>query len=95
MSSDQEKVEYVETFLASHLARFGVNSDDGEALDWLEADVTVDDAMEWINRGCGPGDASNWSSFAEAFPENPERVLGECVHGVDLDHQFCQHGCRV
>ena len=25
----------------------------------------------------------------------PGQVLGECQHGVDLDREFCPHGCRV
>ena len=67
-----ERAEYVESFQTSALARFGVSYDEEEALDWLDADVTVDDAMEFINRGCGPGDASGWSSFAEAFPDDDD-----------------------
>jgi hypothetical protein len=22
-------------------------------------------------------------------------ILGKCAHGVDLDREFCPHGCRV
>ncbi len=25
----------------------------------------------------------------------PASVLGRCPHGVDLDRDFCPHGCRV
>jgi hypothetical protein len=69
--TEQEQAEYVESFQQSALKRFGVSYDVGEALDWLEADVTVDDAMEFINRGCGPGDAAG-HTFEEAFPEEED-----------------------
>lgn len=67
-----DTAEYVEQFQQAAAARFGINYDEEEALAWLESDVTVDDAMEFINRGCGPGDASGWSSFEEAFPNDDE-----------------------
>lgn len=25
----------------------------------------------------------------------PESVLGRCIHGIDLDREFCPEGCRV
>lgn len=31
----------------------------------------------------------------EAVDEEAGVVLGHCPHGVDLDREFCQHGCRV
>lgn len=32
-----------------------------------------------------------------AYPFGPENdtVLGPCVHGIDLDREFCPEGCRV
>ena len=65
--TDEER-EYVESFGASSLSRFGIGYSEEEALEWLEADVTVDDAMEWINRGCGPGDASGWTELRGGVP---------------------------
>lgn len=28
-------------------------------------------------------------------PSDPTAVLGRCIHGVDLDKEFCPEGCRV
>jgi hypothetical protein len=33
--------------------------------------------------------------FDADYPRDREGVLGRCPHGVDLDRDFCPHGCRV
>ena len=63
-----EAQEYVEDLSNAVLSRFGISIDEAECAEWFEADVTVDDALEFMNRGCGPGDAAGWASFADAFP---------------------------
>jgi hypothetical protein len=51
-----EEQEYIDDLANAMLAAFGYSLDDEEALAWLEADATVDQAVEWTNHGCGPGD---------------------------------------
>jgi hypothetical protein len=48
--------EYVSDIARAMLSRFGYSLSDDEALEWLEADATIDQAIEWIDHGCGPGD---------------------------------------
>ena len=66
-----EVQEYVEELSNATLSRFGYSLDEAECAEWHAADVTVHDALEFINRGCGPGDAAG-RSFADAFPEEED-----------------------
>lgn len=65
----RERVEYVESLQSAMLAIFGYEADEEECLEWFEADLTVDQAVGWMNHGCGPGDASGcWTKDPdEAF----------------------------
>lgn len=42
----------------------------------------------------GPAPCPNCSS-ADPFEAGGFTVLGRCIHGVDLDREFCPQGCRV
>lgn len=33
--------------------------------------------------------------WAYSDPRDHYEVLGMCIHGIDLDRQFCEQGCRV
>lgn len=55
-------------------------------------------AIEWLTQE--EWDARNPGRQAVVLVDPPENVidltvLGLCVHGVDLDREFCPHGCRV
>lgn len=53
----------------------------------------VDDAAEAFHAAllnCNPEERSGPSRHEEDEP-----VLGLCIHGVDLDREFCPAGCRV
>jgi hypothetical protein len=67
--AEQEK--YVEDLRQAVLSAFGISIDEEECLSWLEAGLTVDQAIGWINHGCGPGDAAGcWTQDpVEAFRE--------------------------
>ena len=62
-----EAQEYIEGLDHAVLAAYGHSISEQECAEWFEADVTIDDAIKFMNRGCGPGDASGWQSFEEAF----------------------------
>jgi hypothetical protein len=64
-----EQAEYVEDLQGATLAASGVSIAAEECLGWLEADLTVDQAVGWMNHGCGPGDAAGcWTQDPnEAF----------------------------
>lgn len=63
--TETEKTEYVDSLQNSVLKTFGHGIDEEECLDWLEADATVDQALAWMNHGCGSGD------FAGAADKDP------------------------
>lgn len=67
-----EQDEYVEALKSGVLQRFGIGIDTDECLSWLEADLTVDQALGWMDHGCGPGDAAGcWTQDpVEAFAES-------------------------
>lgn len=69
--TEQEQAEYVESLQNSMLSTFGYSADRDECLSWLEADLTVDQALGWMDHGCGPGDAAGcWTQDPdEAFAE--------------------------
>lgn len=62
-----EQAEYVEALQRATLSAFGVAYDEDDCLAWLEADATVDQAVEWINHGCGPGDYAGCSDKEGAW----------------------------
>lgn len=66
---DSETSQYVESLKRSVLAAYGHGISEDECLSWLEADLTVDQAVGWMNHGCGPGDAAGcWTQDPdEAF----------------------------
>lgn len=66
-----ERLTYIADFRAAHLSRFGIPSDANHAIEWQDADVTIDDAMDFIDRGCGPGDAAGYT-FGGAFDRDGE-----------------------
>jgi hypothetical protein len=60
-----EEAEAINDFV---VAGFSVSS----AIEWVEADCTIDQARGWDNHGCGPGDAlGSWTRDPdEAFAES-------------------------
>lgn len=64
-----ECAEYAEALQSAVLSAFGISIAAEECRDWLEADLTVDQAVGWMNHGCGPGDAAGcWTKDPdEAF----------------------------
>jgi hypothetical protein len=59
--------DYVRSLQDACRATFGVTPVTGECLGWLEADATVDQAIEWMNHGCGPGDFAGCADKAGAW----------------------------
>lgn len=62
--------EYVDDLQNATLKAFGYALDREDCLVWLEADATIEQAVGWINHGCGPGDMQGcWTHDPdEAFP---------------------------
>lgn len=69
--TETEKAEYVDSLQNATLKTFGISIDEEECLGWLEADATVDQAVGWINHGCGPGD------FAGSREKDPSVAWGD------------------
>lgn len=67
MTSDER--EYVEALQRATLSAFGYSHDEDDCLAWLEADATVDQAVGWINHGCGPGD------YAGSIEKDPDEAF--------------------
>lgn len=67
-----EQREYVEDLQQAMLRRFGYELPEDDCLAWLEADATVDQALEWVNHGCGPGDFAGCSDKEGAWNDDNE-----------------------
>lgn len=67
--SDSEIRQYVELLQASHLAAFGCHIREDECREWYEVDATVDQAIEWINHGAGPGDYAGCADKENAWQQ--------------------------
>lgn len=57
-------------------------------------DGYVDIVDDW-GRVVGPAPCPNCSSADPLEAIDSLVVLGRCIHGVDLDREFCPQGCRV
>jgi hypothetical protein len=68
----QEQAEYVEDLQQATLRRFGYAPDLDDCLAWFEADATVDQAVEWMNHGAGPGDYAGCSDKEGAWDDADE-----------------------
>lgn len=70
VSPDADVRVYAEALEEAVLSAFGHGLGFEEAVEWFEADLTVDQAVGWMNHGCGPGDAAGcWTQDPEeAFP---------------------------
>ena len=97
MTRDAEEMREANEGLAyeEHWQDSEASPDRAESFHELTCDVRFagpdDDTLQCeLPRGHG---GSHHGTIVFTAPIGP--VLGECSHGVDLDRQFCPHGCRV
>lgn len=61
---------YVEDLSSAVLHEFGYSPDEDDCLGWWEADATVDQAVEWMNHGGGPGDYAGCGNKEGAWDDD-------------------------
>lgn len=66
-SAASEQGEYIEALQGAMLKQFGYEPSGEDCLAWLEVAATVDQAVEWINHGCGAGDFAGCSDKEGAW----------------------------
>ena len=79
------------------------NRRDAEALARLYAEEDSDrgylarQLLRYVGCVCGETSARNCPVHAplDEAETTDLVVLGRCIHGVDLDREFCSQGCRV
>ena len=82
-------VEQTERAAAESAVRFVL---DGLKVNSLQELKHLVDLARWFEHAQAQIQNAGVFGF-EADVDGP--VLGKCAHGVDLDREFCPHGCRI